>query len=61
MQYIFIYLIIKYIILKTDDTEAFELIIKNFNYTTRKCIQCLLLSHQGRTIIELAIIFDFNH
>jgi len=50
----------RYVTLKTEEIEALELSIKNSNNTIRKRSQCLLLSHQGRTIIDLASIFDVN-
>ena len=57
----FKYLIMRYLILKTEEIEALEFSIKNSNNTIRKRSQCLLLSHQGRTIIDLANIFDVDH
>ena len=56
----YIYLIMRYVTLKTEEIEALELSIKNSNNTIRKRSQCLLLSHQGRTIIDLASIFDVD-
>ena len=57
----YIYLIMRYIILKTEEIEALEQLHKNStDNTARKHSQCLLLSHQGRTIIDLASIFDVN-
>ena len=51
----------RYIILKTEEIEALEQLHKNStDNTVRKRSQCLLLSHQGRTIIDLAIIFDVS-
>jgi transposase len=49
----------RYIKLKTEDIELLELLVKtSFDNTIRKRSQCLLLSHQKRTIKDLAIIFD---
>ena len=50
----------RYIILKTEEIEALESCSKNSNNTIRKRSQCLLLSNQGRTIIDLASIFDVD-
>jgi transposase len=51
----------RYIILKTEEIEALEQLHKNSqDNTVRKRSQCLLLSHQGRTIIDLAVIFDVS-
>ena len=50
----------RYITLKTDEIEALEQSSKNSNNTIRKRSHCLLLSHQGRTIIDLASIFDVD-
>lgn len=45
--------------LKTEDIELLELLIKtSTNNTIRKRSQCLLLSHQKRSIKDLAMIFD---
>ena len=49
----------RYIKLKTEDVELLELLVKtSTNNTIRKRSQCLLLSHQRRTIKDLAMIFD---
>ena len=49
----------RYIKLKTEDIELLELLVKtSFDNTIRKRSQCLLLSHQKRTIKDLAMIFD---
>ena len=56
----YIYLIMRYVILKTEEIEALEHSCKNSNSTIRKRSHCLLLSHQGRTIIDLASIFDVD-
>ena len=51
----------RYITLKTEEIEALEEHHKNSeDNTVRKHSQCLLLSHQGRTIIDLANIFDVS-
>ena len=51
----------RYIKLKTEDIELLELLVKtSTNNTIRKRSQCLLLSHQKRTIIDLSLIFDVN-
>ena len=57
----YIYLIMRYVTLKTEEIEALEQMSKNSsNNTIRKRSQCLLLSHQKRTIIDLSSIFDVN-
>ena len=49
----------RYIKLKTEDIELLELLVKTSNNNTiRKHSQCLLLSHQKRTIKDLTMIFD---
>lgn len=49
----------RYIKLKTEDIELLELLVKtSTNNTIRKRSQCLLLSHQKRTIKDLTMIFD---
>ena len=51
----------RYVTLKTEEIEALEQMSKNSsNNTIRKRSQCLLLSHQKRTIIDLSSIFDVN-
>jgi transposase len=50
----------RYVSLKTEKIEALELSSKNANNLIRKRSQCLLLSNQGRTIIDLASIFDVD-
>jgi transposase len=51
----------RYVILKTEEVEALEKLYKNSgNNTVRKRSQCLLLSHQRRTITDLSGIFDVN-
>jgi len=57
---VYIYLIMRYVTLKTEEIEALELSSKNSNNTIRKRSQCLLLSNQRRTIIDLANIFDVD-
>lgn len=48
----------RYIKLKTEDVELLELLVKtSTNNTVRKRSQCLLLSHQKRTIKDLTMIF----
>ena len=50
----------RYINLKTDEIIALEQCSKNSNNTIRKRSQCLLLSHHGRTIIDMAGIFNVD-
>ncbi len=51
----------RYVILKTEEIEALEKLHKNsVNNTVRKRSQCLLLSHQRRTITDLSGIFDVS-
>ena len=51
----------RYIELKTEDIELLELLVKtSTNNTIRKHSQCLLLSHQRRTITDLSMIFDID-
>lgn len=51
----------RYIKLKTEEIEALEQLCKlSTNNTVRKRSQCLLLSHQRRTITDLSDIFDVN-
>ncbi len=51
----------RYIILKTEEIEALELLFKtSTDSTIRKRSQCLLLSHQKRTIIDLSKVFGVN-
>jgi len=50
----------RYVTLKTEEIDALELSSKSSNNLIRKRSQCLLLSHQGRTIIDLASIFDVD-
>jgi transposase len=50
----------RYITLKTEEIEALELSCKSSNNTISKRSQCLLLSGQGRTIIDLAKIFNVS-
>ncbi len=51
----------RYIKLKTEDIELLELLVKtSTNNTIRKHSQCLLLSHQRRTITDLSMIFDIH-
>jgi len=51
----------RYIKLETEDLELLELLVKtSTNNTIRKHSQCLLLSHQRRTITDLSTIFDIH-
>jgi transposase len=51
----------RYIILKTEEVEALEKLRRDSpDNTVRKRSQCLLLSNQKRTIIDLANIFDVS-
>jgi transposase len=51
----------RYIKLKTEDIELLELLVKtSTNNTIRTHSQCLLLSHQRRTITDLSMIFDID-
>ena len=51
----------RYIILKKEEIEALELLLKtSSNNTIRKRSQCLLLSHQKRTIIDLSKVFGVS-
>jgi transposase len=50
----------RYVTLKTEEIDALESKSKNSNHTIRKRSQCLLLSNQGRTIIDLSSIFDVD-
>lgn len=51
----------RYIILKTEEIEALELLLKtSSNNTIRKRSQCLLLSHKNRTIIDLSGVFGVS-
>ncbi len=51
----------RYIILKTEDLISLEVLYKNSgDNSIRRHSHCLLLSHQGRTITDLANIFDVN-
>ena len=56
----YIYLIMRYVTLKIEEIEALDLSSKSANNLIRKRSQCLLLSNQGRTIIDLASIFDVD-
>ena len=57
----YIYLIMRYVILKTEEIEALEMLHKNStDNTVRKRSQCLLLSNQKRTITDLSSIFDVS-
>ena len=51
----------RYVILKTEEIEALELLFKtSTDSTVRKRSQCLLLSHQKRTIIDLSKVFGVH-
>src|ERR1035437_5956427 len=51
----------RYIKLKTEHIGLLELLVKtSTNNTIRKHSQCLLLSHQRRTITDLSMIFDVD-
>lgn len=51
----------RYVSLSTEEIEALEKLHKNSgNSTVRKRSQCLLLSHQRRTITDLSGIFDVS-
>jgi transposase len=51
----------RYIILKTEEIETLELLYKNSTDSlVRKRSQCLILSHQKRTITDLSRIFDVS-
>ena len=62
MKYnVYICLTMRYITLKTEEIEALGQVLKNSpNNTIRKRSQCLLLSHQKRTIIDLSDIFNVS-
>jgi transposase len=58
---LYICLTMRYITLKTEEIEALERCYKNStDNTIRKRSQCLLLSHQRRTIMDLSIIFNVS-
>jgi transposase len=51
----------RYVTLKTDEIEALAKLQKNStNNTVRRRSQCLLLSHQRRTITDLSGIFEVS-
>jgi transposase len=51
----------RYIKLETEEVEVLEqLHLNSKDSSVNKRSQCLLLSHQGRTIIDLANIFNVN-
>ena len=51
----------RYVILKTNEIEALEELQRNStNNTVRRRSQCLLLSHQKRTITDLSGIFGVS-
>jgi transposase len=51
----------RYIVLETEEIKALEELCKNaLDNSTRKRSHCLLLSHQKRTITDLAKVFDVS-
>jgi transposase len=51
----------RYVILKIEEIETLEKLQKSSsNNTVRRRSQCLLLSHQRRTITDISNIFDVN-
>ena len=49
----------RYVILKSEEVEALEVLYKNSpDNSTRKRSHCLLLSHQKRTITDLSSVFN---
>lgn len=51
----------RYLRLEKEEIEVLESFYKNsINSTTRKRSQCLVLSHQGRSIIDLSAIFNVS-
>jgi transposase len=51
----------RYIKLKTEEIEALELLLKtSTNNTIRKRSQCLVLSHERKTITDLSDIFNVS-
>jgi len=60
LYYVYNYLLMRHVTLKTEKVEAIDLSSKSANNLIRKRSQCLLLSNQGRTIIDLASIFDVD-
>lgn len=57
----YIYLIIRYVILKTEEIKALEVLYKkSLDNSTGKRSHCLLLSHQKRTIIDLSKVFGVS-
>lgn len=53
--------LMRYIILKPEEIKALELLLKtSSNNIVRRRSQCLLLSHQERTIIELSGFFGVS-
>ncbi len=47
----------RYVTLKPNEIKALKQGNKNSNNTIRKRSHCLLIFHQGRTIIDMADIF----
>jgi len=69
MSYIFVFLIVylyicltmRYIILKTEELEALELLYKNSgDNIARRRSQCLILSHQRQPITSLSKVFGVS-
>jgi len=59
--YLYICLTMRYITLKTEELEALEELYKSStDNMVKKRSNCLLLSHQKRTIIDLSKIFDVS-
>jgi transposase len=51
----------RYVILKTEEILALEVLYKSaLDNSTRKRSHCLLLSHQKRTITDLSKVFEVN-
>lgn len=58
---LYICLTMRYIILKTEELEALELLYKNSDDNlVRKRSQCLILSHQKQSITDLTNIFGVS-
>jgi len=51
----------RYLKLKIDEIEVLEALhLNSTDSTVRKRSQCFILSHQGRTLIDLAAIYGVN-
>ena len=58
---LYIYLIMRYVTLKTEEIIALEVLYKSaVDNSTRKRSHCLLLSHQKRTITDLSKVFGVS-